>query len=84
MAAKLGQELGYLLQETGRDQASLLAEAVQEGIHTLFCRYVRDAYIEGKLSRRKAVRLLGASVVNEMDAAWQAVAADVRWGMKGE
>lgn len=80
----LQQELEYLLRETGRDEASLLAEVVQEGIHTLFRRCVRDAYIEGRLSRQKAVRLLGGSAVEEIDAAWQAVEADVIWGMKGE
>jgi hypothetical protein len=79
----LQQELAYLLQETGRDEASLLAEALQEGVHVLFRKYVRDAYMEGKLSRRRALRLLGVRAVEEIAAAWRAVEADVRGGMKG-
>jgi hypothetical protein len=45
MSATLQEELAYLLRETGRDEASLLAEAGQEGVHILFCKYVQDAYI---------------------------------------
>jgi len=82
MPAQLQQELAYLLRETGRDEAPLLAEALQEGIHALFCKYARDADIGGKLSRRKALRLLGPSEVGEIEAAWRAVEADVKWGMK--
>jgi hypothetical protein len=82
MSAQLQQELAYLLRETGRDEASLLAEALQEGIHALFCKYARDVYIEGKLSRRKALRLLGSSEIEKIEAAWRAIEADVKWGMK--
>ena len=73
MSAQLQQELAYLLRETGRDEASLLAEALQEGIHTLFSKHVRDACSEGKLGRRKALRLLGPSEVEEIEAAWRGV-----------
>jgi hypothetical protein len=83
MSAQLQQELAYLLRETGQDEASLLAEALQEGIHRIFCKYVRDVYMEGKISRQKACRLLGMRAVEEIDTAWQALEADVKWGLKG-
>jgi len=83
MTVQFQQELAYLVQETGKDEALLLAEALQEGIHTLFRKHASEAYMEGKLSRRKAIRLLGAAAVEEIDAAWRAIEADVKWGMKG-
>ncbi len=73
MSAQLQQKLAYLLRETGRDEASLLAEVLQEGIHTLFHKHVRDSYIEGKLSRREALRLLRSSEVEEIEAAWRGI-----------
>jgi hypothetical protein len=43
MPAQLRQELVYLVQETGKDEASLLAEAIQEGVQVLFYNHVRAA-----------------------------------------
>jgi len=38
------KELDFLLHETGKDSAFLLAQAVQEGVHLLFKRQVTEAY----------------------------------------
>ena len=79
----LEKELEYLLKKTGKETASLLAEAMEEGIHLLYKRYVSEAYMADKIDRKKAIQLLGISAIEELDEAWQAVESDVRWGMEG-
>ena len=82
-ADHLEKELEYLLKKTGKETASLLAEAMEEGIHLLYKRYVSEAYMADKIDRKKAIQLLGISAIEELDEAWQAVESDVRWGMEG-
>ncbi len=84
MSTQLEKELEFLLRETGKEPSSLLAEAVQEGIHLLYKKHVGEAYILEKIDRKEAIRLLGASAIDELDEAWKAVESDIRWGLQGE
>lgn len=84
MSAQLEKELEYLFKESGKEPTSLLAEAVEEGIHLLYKRYISEAYMADKIDRKEAIRLLGVSAIEELDDAWRAVESDVRWGLKGE
>jgi hypothetical protein len=84
MSTQLEKELEYLFRETSKESTSLLAEAIKEGIHLLYKRHISEAYTMNKIDRKEAIRLLGASEIEELDDAWRAVESDVRWGMKGE
>lgn len=84
MATRLQKELEFLARAQKRDEAAVLADAIKEGIHGLFVRHVRESYVRGKLSRREAIRLAGAQAIQEVDEAWHAVEADVKWGFAGE
>ena len=84
MATRLQKELQYLARNLRRDEAKVLAEAIQQGVHGMFVRHVLDRYLRGKLSGRDAVKLIGARAVEEADEAWRAIEADVKWGMTGE
>ena len=84
MAKRLQKELEFLARTLRRDEAALLAEATQEGVHGMFVRNVRDRYLRGKLSRREAAKLIGPRAVDECDDAWRALEADVKWGLTGE
>jgi len=78
------QELEYLLKEADKEAAALLAEAMEEGVHLLYKRYVSEAYLMKKIDRKKAIQLIGVSAIEELEDAWQAVESDIRWGLKGE
>ncbi len=82
-AVHVEKELEYLLKEANKETASLLAEAMEEGIHLLYKRYVSEAYMADKIDRNKAIQLLGVSAIEELEEAWRAVESDIRWGMKG-
>jgi len=75
------KELDFLIHETGKDSANLLASAVQEGIHILFKRHVAEAYIGSRISREQAVMLIGAAELSEIEYAWQAIEKDIAWGL---
>lgn len=78
------KELEFLLHETGKDSAVILAQAVQEGIHILFKRQVTEAYINKRIARSEAVLMLGNDELEQVDYAWQAVEKDIVWGLTGE
>jgi hypothetical protein len=75
------KELDFLLNETGKDSAELLAQAVQEGIHLLFKRQVSEAYINKRIDRSQALMMLGAEELDQIDYAWQAIEMDIAWGL---
>lgn len=74
-------ELDFLLHESGKDSASLLAQAMQEGIHVLFKRQVIEAYISKQIPREQALAMLGSDVLSEIEYAWLAVENDIAWGI---
>jgi len=75
------KELDFLLHETGKDSASVLAQAVQEGVHILFKRQVAEAYINKRIDRSQAILMLGAVEFEQIDYAWQSVEKDIAWGL---
>ena len=74
-------ELDFLIHETGKDSSSLLAQAVEEGIHILFKRQVAEAYINKRIDRSQALLMLGAEELDQIDYAWEAVEKDINWGL---
>ena len=78
------KELEFLTRALRRNEVTVLAEALEQGVHGMFVHHVRDRYMRGKLSRREAVKLVGVQALESADRAWRAVEADVKWGLTGE
>ena len=76
------RKLDYLVRTTGRAEADIVAEAVEQGLTELYRRHIADAYLTGCLGRDKAVAELGAVAIDELDYAREAIEADVAWGLK--
>ena len=57
----------------------MLRQAVERGIETLYREMLINRYLEGELTREEAVDELGAVTVDELDAAREAIEADVNW-----
>lgn len=76
------EKLDYLVRKTGRKEAEIVAQAVDEGVSELYRKQLSDAYLAGELDRKKAVSELGEQCVGDLDYARQAVDADIQWGLK--
>ena len=48
-------KLDYLVRATGRAEAEIVAQAVEEGLSELYRKQVAEAYLSGKLEREKVV-----------------------------
>jgi len=75
------KELDYLLHETGKDSAAVLAQAVQEGIHILFKRQVTEAYVNKRIDRSQVLQMISVDELDQIDYAWQSVEKDIAWGL---
>lgn len=76
------RKLDYLVRATGRAEAEIVAQAVDEGVSELYRKQLTDAYLSGQIDREIAVRELGRDAVEELDYARKSVDADIQWGLK--
>lgn len=76
-------KLEYLVRQTGRAEADIVALAVEKGLDDLYRQEIAEAYLRGAVDRHKAVMELGKDAVAELDYARMAVEADVKWGTQG-
>jgi predicted transcriptional regulator len=83
-AQTLREKLDYLVRATGRGEAEIVAEAVEEGLTELYRKQITDAYLAGGLDRAQAVAELGEETVEDLDYARRSIEKDVKWGLKGE
>ncbi|MEM1562903.1 hypothetical protein GG496_002289 [Candidatus Fervidibacteria bacterium JGI MDM2 JNZ-1-D12] len=83
-AQTLREKLEYLVRATGRKEAEIVAEAVEEGITELYRKQIANAYLAGEIDREQAIAELGEDVVEDLDYARMSVERDVKWGLKGE
>ena len=76
------RKLDYLVRTTGRAEAEIVAQAVDEGLSELYRKQLAGAYLSGKIDRDKAVYELGRDAVEELDYARNSIDADIEWGLK--
>jgi len=84
MPQTMRDKLEYLTRATGRGEAEIVAEAIEEGLTELYRKQIADAYLAGELDREQALAELGEETVENLDYARRAVEQDVQWGLKGE
>jgi len=84
MPQTIRDKLEYLTRSTGRAEAEIVAEAIEEGLTGLYRKQIADAYIAGELDRSQVIAELGEEAVEDLDYARRAVEKDVQWGLKGE
>ena len=79
VAEHLSDRVRTLARHRGIEESAVLRQAVERGIETLYREMLISRYLEGELTREEAVTELGAITVDEVDAAREAVEADVSW-----
>ena len=84
MPQTMRDKLEYLTRVTGRGEAEIVAEAIEEGLTELYRKQIADAYLAGELDREQALAELGEETVEDLDYARRAVEQDVQWGLKSE
>ena len=79
---KFADELIFLRQHTGQDEAALLIEALQAGLNVIYQRTVEQLFIDEQLSRQEAASILGEERVAHLEYARQALSQDILHGFQ--
>ena len=64
------------------DESAVIQEAVETGVETLYRDMIVSRYLDGEITRKEAIEHLGVELVEEVEAAREAVEEDVRWGLQ--
>ena len=81
MPQTLTAQLDELVKLRHEPPAEVLAEALERGIATLYQESVVTLFLKKRLSRQKAIQLVGLQAVNTAEQQWQAVQKDLAWGL---
>lgn len=75
------EELKFLKEKTGKDEAAILAQAVKVGIDNLFREYIITSYLNGEIKRNHVVKFLDPKKIAKIDAQKKAIDEDIEWGL---
>jgi hypothetical protein len=78
----LTQQLAFVMAQRCEDEATILAQAVREGIHTLYREVLIEAYLLGRVSRETVLKELGPEQLEEIEYQRDALQRDMTWGLK--
>ena len=79
-ALPVTEELIFLKQQTGQDEATILIKALHLGLSALYRQTVEQLFIDGELPREKALGMLGEDRLTEIEYAKHAIEQDVKQG----
>ena len=80
----LRDKIDYLVRKTGRSETEIFAEAIEEGLTSIYRKQIIDSYLSGDVDRREAIAELGDEIIDELDYALQSIEKDAKWGLKDE
>ena len=84
MASKeLQDELAFVKQSTGQDEATILGAAVRRGVHSMYREALTLSYLEGRTSRAAFAQECGPEYVDRVDRERKTIDEDVAWGTSG-
>jgi hypothetical protein len=76
------QQLAFVVTKRHQDEATVLGQAVQEGIQVLYREALIESYLLGQVSREVVLKELGPERLEEIDYQRDALQRDVAWGLK--
>ena len=79
----LQEELAFVKQTTGQDEASILGAAVRRGMRSLYREALTVAYLERRTSRDILLREFGPEYTDRVDRERKAIDEDIAWGTSG-
>jgi hypothetical protein len=78
----LTQQLAFVMAQRHQDEATVLAQAVREGVHTLYREALIEAYLLERVSRETILKELGPQQLGEIEYQRDALRRDVAWGLE--
>jgi hypothetical protein len=79
---ELTRQLEFVVARRHQDQATVLGQAVQEGIHALYRDALLEAYLLGQIAREIMLNEFGAEQLQELEFQRDVFKRDVTWGMQ--
>lgn len=80
----LGEQLAFVVAQRKQDEATILAQAVREGIQVLYREVLIEAYLLGQIPRETMLNELGLEQLEEIEYQRDALQRDVMWGLESE
>ena len=84
MTEQVAQQLAFIAEHRHEDEATVLAEAMRQGIQTLYHQALIEAYLDNQVPRETLLRELGTERVAEIEYQRDALRRDIAWGMQHE
>lgn len=78
----LTERPAFLVERRHQDEATILAEAVREGIQRLYEDTLIESYLLGSVPRQRVLEDLGQSRLEEIEYQRDAIARDAKWALK--
>lgn len=79
----LGEQLAFVVTQRQQDEATILAQAVREGLRALYHEALIEAYLLGQINREMILKELGPEQVDEIEYQRDILQRDIEWGLKG-
>lgn len=64
------------------DESGVIQQAVETGVETLYRDMLVSRYLADEITREEAIDELGVEVVENVEAARDAIEEDVEWGLR--
>ncbi|EDN66536.1 conserved hypothetical protein [Beggiatoa sp. PS] len=77
------EQLAFLVTQRQINETTLLAQAVSKGIQILYQEAIIEAYLLDQVSREHALKILGPTMLKDIEYQRDALKQDVEWGLKG-
>lgn len=78
------KELAFVATLRQKDEATVLAEAVREGVRALYHEALLEAYLLGRVPRETVLQEFGPERVDEIEYRRDTMKKDVAWGLRDE
>ena len=74
------EQLAFVISQRHQAEDEVLAQALREGVHTLYREALIEAYLLKRISRETILNELGPESLEEIDYQRAALDHDVAWG----
>lgn len=78
----LTEQLAFVVAQRQEDEATILAQAVREGIQALYREALVEGYLLGHVSRETILKEVGPEQLEEIEYQRDALQRDIEWGLK--
>ncbi len=78
----LTEQLAFVVAQRQQDEATVLAQAVREGIQALYREALIEAYLLEQVPRETILKELGPEQLEEIEYQRDALQRDIEWGLK--